>query len=679
MKTDSSMTSRQPLSGAKPVLEQLRAGSAAAARGTGKGQDALASLSFRALFADIQVKPGSFEDMTQKMAERRAEQGRLERERGRSRPRAEDVQPASTPEPQRAAGARPARPEESRNASRTPERVEGAPRREREPVRNTSRAAQGSRPAEQDTGARKRTQATAQDAASPRAAAQPAQAGNAPRQASGEGQDTNGVRDADTAGVRTIEADTTTTTASASETSTASAGQDMSAATAARGAAQAAEVADAAQAALQHVRGARRAGADAATAAREAAPGARIAAGTDGQPQAQAARAPLPGNVAVMQEPAHVQPVTNGAQVQTDAPVDGATLQQLAQDMGLAAQAADAGATTVGKTARGNDMDPNGVQVAVEAEAGDMDAATIASMTDAAQGTLRRAGGSGTAATGAQAGRGSAGQAGAVTSNAAAQGARTATVTSSTASASDAGQGAADPDTGASAAGRAATASASNGDAPPLGGAGVARSEGTPFSLGMATQAGSTHSPSRVDGSPLLSSRIDSSIHSAEFKEQFARQVAGVVVQGQDRAEIRLTPAELGPIRIRIALNADDAALDISAAHAATRAAIESSMHTLRQMLADHGVRLADYRMDQGLLSQQRQPGQDNAAGAQQFGAAFGQGNGQQDGRQTGTGQRSTTGDMTASGNGPAAVSGSTGGQRGVGNTASNSRLDLFA
>ena len=155
--------------------------------------------------------------------------------------------------------------------------------------------------------------------------------------------------------------------------------------------------------------------------------------------------------------------------------------------------------------------------------------------------------------------------------------------------------------------------------------------------------------------------------------------MAGVVVQGQDRAEIRLTPAELGPIRIRIALNAEDAALDISAAHAATRAAIESSMHTLRQMLADHGVRLADYRMDQGLLSQQRQPGQDTAAGAQQFGAAFGQGNGQQDGRQAGTGQRSTHGDMTASGNGPAAVSGGTGGRRGVGNTASDGRLDLFA
>ena len=152
-----------------------------------------------------------------------------------------------------------------------------------------------------------------------------------------------------------------------------------------------------------------------------------------------------------------------------------------------------------------------------------------------------------------------------------------------------------------------------------------------------------------------------------------------MVVQGQDRAEIRLTPAELGPIRIRIALNAEEAALDISAAHAATRAAIESSVHTLRQMLADHGLRLADYRMDQGLMSQQRQPGQDGAAGAQQFGAAFGQGNGQGGNGRGAPDAHSTGRDMAATGSGPAAVSGSTSGSRRGGNTATDSRLDLFA
>ena len=208
------------------------------------------------------------------------------------------------------------------------------------------------------------------------------------------------------------------------------------------------------------------------------------------------------------------------------------------------------------------------------------------------------------------------------------------------------------------------------------------RAEGGSFSLGMAMPTPGAHSPVRTDGSPLLSSRIESPIHSAEFKEQFARQVAGVVVQGQDRAEIRLTPAELGPIRIRVSLNAEDAALDISAAHAATRAAIESSMSTLKQMLADHGLRLSDYRMDQGnnaaFLSQQRQSGQENGAGMQQSGTAFGQ-NGSQSGGQQADGGSDTGRAGRTMGSRPTAVSGSTSGDARVGNTPSNGRLDLFA
>ena len=208
------------------------------------------------------------------------------------------------------------------------------------------------------------------------------------------------------------------------------------------------------------------------------------------------------------------------------------------------------------------------------------------------------------------------------------------------------------------------------------------RAEGGSFSLAMALPTSGAHSPVRTDGSPLLSSRIESPIHSAEFKEQFARQVAGVVVQGQDRAEIRLTPAELGPIRIRVSLNAEDAALDISAAHAATRAAIESSMSTLKQMLADHGLRLSDYRMDQGnnaaFLSQQRQSGQENGAGMQQSGTAFGQNGGQSGGQQTDGGSDTGRAGRTM-GSRPTAVSGSTSGGARVGNTPSNGRLDLFA
>ncbi|MDO5056395.1 MAG: flagellar hook-length control protein FliK [Lautropia sp.] len=210
-----------------------------------------------------------------------------------------------------------------------------------------------------------------------------------------------------------------------------------------------------------------------------------------------------------------------------------------------------------------------------------------------------------------------------------------------------------------------------------------ARSEGQGFSLGMALPAGGSHSPVRTDGSPLLASRIDSPVNSQEFREQFARQVAGLTVHGQDRAEIRLTPAELGPIRIRLALSADEAMLDISAAHAATRSAIEASMPTLRQMLAEQGLRLADYRMDQGntpaFLSQNRPSGQEHSSGMQHSASAFGQNAGQGgEGRRDGTGNSHAQGRSTTQERSTAALGPASGSRRNTGATV-DGRLDLFA
>ncbi|MDO4637046.1 MAG: flagellar hook-length control protein FliK [Lautropia sp.] len=208
--------------------------------------------------------------------------------------------------------------------------------------------------------------------------------------------------------------------------------------------------------------------------------------------------------------------------------------------------------------------------------------------------------------------------------------------------------------------------------------------ESAPSSTGLTFAAvAATRTASRMDGSPLLASRIDTPLTNPEFREQFARQVASVVVQGQDRAEIRLTPAELGPIRIRVSLNAEDATLDISAAHAATRSAIESSMSTLKQMLADHGLRLADCRMEQNnnpsFLSQHRQPHHDSAFSAQQSGPGFGQsGNSSQGEPPTTPGSRRNQGTETSHTGQMAGIQG-TGGRERVSVRTTNGRVDLFA
>ncbi len=579
------------------------------------GRDAASSLSFRTLMADI--RPGGFEEMTKRMAERRAEQQRLEKERQRERPRAEDMH-GNAQVMQRPA----AEPQRSRQTDE---------------MHQAERVTKASRQAERVTTARNRDadDASARSASTTEARPASARAEKARPAAPSATQ----------AATRTAASESGSTSAPGDKVDA-----DSTAAAATATANQTTAASDAAAAGSASAQAAKAVDSQAST-------------GSSKPEGLAAADVPNKSSSASSSDDALADQVRQGAQVQMEtSPVSETELQQLARQMGL-----DESATQ-------DVSDPT------EAQGTSADTAAVAKEITADTNENPLAGGEGTATVHptmalapsrrAQAASASATQPAQDGRVAAAGRPSTSPALPQTSSASD-----------AASASRPATTDTSP---TPLPTAAVAtgRAEGGSFSLGMALPTSGAHSPVRTDGSPLLSSRIDSPINSAEFKEQFARQVAGVVVQGQDRAEIRLTPAELGPIRIRVSLNAEDAALDISAAHAATRAAIESSMSTLKQMLADHGLRLSDYRMDQGnnaaFLSQQRQSGQENGAGMQQSGTAFGQNGGQSGGQQAEGGHDAGRAGRTM-GSRPTAVSGSTSGGARVGNTPSNSRLDLFA
>ena len=609
MKTESSLGTRSPVSSGKSVLEQLSASRTPAKA----GRDAASSLSFRTLMADI--RPGGFEEMTKRMAERRAEHQRLEKERQRERPRAEDMhgnsqvmqRPAAEPQRSRQTDEM-HQAERVTKASRQAERVTTASNRDADNASARGASAMEARPAPaRAEEARPADESTTQAAT---------------RTAASESRSTAAPSDA-------VDADSTTTASTANQTSAAS---DSSATGSASP--QAATAVD------------------------------RQASTSSKMEGLAAADVPKNASSASSSGDALADQVRQGAQVQLEAsPVSETELQQLARQMGL------------------DESDTQDVNAPTEAQGTSADAATLTKdITAVDTGENLSSGSEGTATVHPTMAMAPSRRAQA-TSASATQPAQDGRVAAAGRPSTSPALPQTSPAPDAASASRPATTD--TGPTPlPTAAVATGRAEGGSFSLGMAMPTPGAHSPVRTDGSPLLSSRIDSPINSAEFKEQFARQVAGVVVQGQDRAEIRLTPAELGPIRIRVSLNAEDAALDISAAHAATRAAIESSMSTLKQMLADHGLRLSDYRMDQGnnaaFLSQQRQSGQENGAGMQQSGTAFGQNGGQSGGQQADGGHDAGRAGRTM-GSRPTAVSGSTSGGARVGNTPSNGRLDLFA
>ena len=144
------------------------------------------------------------------------------------------------------------------------------------------------------------------------------------------------------------------------------------------------------------------------------------------------------------------------------------------------------------------------------------------------------------------------------------------------------------------------------------------------------------------------------------FPAHLAEQVGDSLLAGLDRAEITVTPPEMGPIKIELSLNGEQASVAFTAAQPDTRTAIEQSLPLLKSMLSEQGLQLADTSVGSGY----RPPAD---AGAQ---SPAGDGAGSRGNSQTGT--RSGESGTSL----PAGV-GSGGGAPSAGRA--NGLLDLFA
>lgn len=85
---------------------------------------------------------------------------------------------------------------------------------------------------------------------------------------------------------------------------------------------------------------------------------------------------------------------------------------------------------------------------------------------------------------------------------------------------------------------------------------------------------------------------IGTPVRDSAWGEQMGERVLLMAANQLKTAEIRLTPAELGPLRVQISM--DDGATNVSfhAQHAVTREAIEQALPRLREMLAENGLSL---------------------------------------------------------------------------------------
>jgi flagellar hook-length control protein FliK len=85
---------------------------------------------------------------------------------------------------------------------------------------------------------------------------------------------------------------------------------------------------------------------------------------------------------------------------------------------------------------------------------------------------------------------------------------------------------------------------------------------------------------------------ITTPLQNQAWGEQLVQQVRQFTLQKIGVAEIQITPQELGPIRVEIALDKNEAAIHFSAQHQETRDILSQQINRLKEALSEAGVQL---------------------------------------------------------------------------------------
>jgi flagellar hook-length control protein FliK len=91
----------------------------------------------------------------------------------------------------------------------------------------------------------------------------------------------------------------------------------------------------------------------------------------------------------------------------------------------------------------------------------------------------------------------------------------------------------------------------------------------------------------------VLQASVATPVDDPGFGNAVMRRVSDLAGQGVQQATLDLNPAEMGPIRIHLALHGVQARIDFRAAHEHTRGLLEAALPALAAALQDDGLRLA--------------------------------------------------------------------------------------
>jgi flagellar hook-length control protein FliK len=117
------------------------------------------------------------------------------------------------------------------------------------------------------------------------------------------------------------------------------------------------------------------------------------------------------------------------------------------------------------------------------------------------------------------------------------------------------------------------------------------------------------------DFAPASEARLPTPVHDARWADALAHRLVLMAREGESVASLKLVPVDLGPLDIQISVRDGEASVHFGAAHAETRAVLESSMPRLRELLSAQGLQLANASVSQQSGGQNR-PERSTAVGS---------------------------------------------------------------
>ncbi len=101
-----------------------------------------------------------------------------------------------------------------------------------------------------------------------------------------------------------------------------------------------------------------------------------------------------------------------------------------------------------------------------------------------------------------------------------------------------------------------------------------------------------------------VSTSVNIGLKQEGWDDAMGQRVQWMVSKGIQKADIRLNPANLGPLEVRVNMTDDGADVRFISQHGVVRDSVESAMPRLREMLAEQGIDLANVDVSEHSIAQ---------------------------------------------------------------------------